>query len=115
MILRTFASVFPRQSPSSLIFSSMNAEADSIGTGPFLYSSNSATNLAALSGTRNPRKIRPDLVTRSRLLMSNPLLLTSAFLVTDPTTGNPRLQLGSRTHNLSSNLLWGDLSIDTEL
>src|SRR5260370_13694094 len=41
MILRTFASVFPRQSPSSLIFSSMNAEADSTGTGLFMYSSNS--------------------------------------------------------------------------
>jgi hypothetical protein len=27
MISRTFASVFPRQSPSCLIFSSMNAEA----------------------------------------------------------------------------------------
>jgi hypothetical protein len=30
-ILRTFASVFPRQSPSCLIFSSMNADADSTG------------------------------------------------------------------------------------
>src|SRR5262249_21550330 len=29
-IPRTFASIFPRQSPSCLIFSSMNAEADSI-------------------------------------------------------------------------------------
>ncbi len=35
MVSRTFASVFPRQSPSSLIFSSMNAEADSTGTGLF--------------------------------------------------------------------------------
>jgi hypothetical protein len=39
MISRTFASVFPRQSPSSLIFSSINAEADSAGTGLFKYSS----------------------------------------------------------------------------
>src|SRR6266853_4846471 len=41
MISRTFASVFPRQSPSSLIFSSINAEADSTGTGLFMYRSNS--------------------------------------------------------------------------
>src|SRR5512132_2539597 len=31
MISRTLASIFPRQSPSSLIFSSINAEADSTG------------------------------------------------------------------------------------
>jgi hypothetical protein len=43
MISRTFVSVFPRQSPSSLIFSSINAEADSAGTGLFKYSSNSRT------------------------------------------------------------------------
>lgn len=55
------------------------------------------------------------LILRSRFLMSNPLVRASAFLVTDPTTGNPRLQLGARTHNLSSNLLSGDLSIDTGL
>src|SRR5213083_1069205 len=42
-ISRTFASVFPRQSPSSLIFSSINAEADSAETGLFMYSSNSRT------------------------------------------------------------------------
>src|SRR5215471_2863172 len=41
MIARTFASAFPRQSASFLIFSSMNAEADSTGTGFFMYSSNS--------------------------------------------------------------------------
>src|SRR5881398_470905 len=35
MIARTFASVFPRQSPSSLIFASMFEEGDFIGTGPF--------------------------------------------------------------------------------
>src|SRR5437660_10843667 len=39
MISRSFASVFPRQSPSSSIFSSINAEADSTGTGLFIYSS----------------------------------------------------------------------------
>src|SRR5882757_8801174 len=31
MIARTFASIFPRQSPSSLIFASINTEADSTG------------------------------------------------------------------------------------
>src|SRR5260370_38530721 len=41
MIARTVASVFTRQSPSSLIFSSINAEADSTGTGLFMYTSNS--------------------------------------------------------------------------
>src|SRR6266850_2874162 len=44
MISRTFASVFPRQSPSSLILSSINAEADSTGTGLFMYTSNSRTD-----------------------------------------------------------------------
>src|SRR5258708_17773737 len=53
MISRTFASVFPRQSPSSLIFSSMNAEADSTGTGLFLYSSNSRTYFSCAQ--RNPQ------------------------------------------------------------
>src|SRR5713226_5998012 len=43
MISRTFASVFPRQSPSSLIFSSINVEADSTVTGLFIYSSDSRT------------------------------------------------------------------------
>src|SRR5271154_1397645 len=37
-IARIFASIFPRQSPSSLIFSSMSAEADSTGMGFFMYS-----------------------------------------------------------------------------
>ena len=36
-------SVFPRQSPSSLIFSSINREADSTGTGLFMVTSNSRT------------------------------------------------------------------------
>jgi hypothetical protein len=39
MIVRTFASIFPRQSPSSLIFSSMHAEADAAETEFFMYSS----------------------------------------------------------------------------
>src|SRR5262249_385494 len=43
MISRTFASVFPRQSLSSLILASMIAEADSIGTLLFKYNSNSPT------------------------------------------------------------------------
>lgn len=62
MISRTFASVFPRQSPSSLIFSSINAEADSTGTGLFMSSSKSRTyfsctqrNLQPLQ-SRNPAK-----------------------------------------------------------
>src|SRR5712664_602616 len=42
-ISRTFASVFPRQSPSSLILASMIAEADSTRTVLFMYSSNSRT------------------------------------------------------------------------
>src|SRR5438034_10718903 len=69
MISRTFASVFPRQSPSSLIFSSMNAEADSTGTGLFMYSSNApivrrsfAPILAALSVTCTLRDRKPLLV-----------------------------------------------------
>src|SRR5258708_6328199 len=49
MSSRTFASVFPRQPPSSLIFSSINAEADSTGTALFIYSSRSGTYLVALS------------------------------------------------------------------
>src|SRR5262249_26665594 len=36
---RTLASVFPRESPSSLILSSINAEADSTGTCLFMYTS----------------------------------------------------------------------------
>src|SRR5437016_4756630 len=51
MISRTLASIFPRQSPSSLIFSSISAEADSTGTGFFMDSS----YLAALSVTCNQR------------------------------------------------------------
>src|SRR4051812_26290058 len=46
---RTLASVFPRQSPSSLIFLSIDAEADSTGMSPFAL----APNLAALSVTCN--------------------------------------------------------------
>src|SRR5580700_197265 len=57
-ILRTFASILPRQSPSSMTFWSINAEADSagdpanpgfgfvgwsIGTNFFMYNSNSCT------------------------------------------------------------------------
>src|SRR5207302_5733035 len=64
MISRTFASVFPRQSPppgpeeSSLIFWSMNAEADSTGTGLFMYSLQlSHLFLAALSVTCTLRRV----------------------------------------------------------
>ncbi len=45
MISRTFASVLPRQSPSSLIFSSIDAEADSTRTALFMHTSNSRTYL----------------------------------------------------------------------
>src|SRR6266404_5858584 len=61
MISRTFASVFPRQSPppgwqeSSLIFSSMNAEADSTGTGLFMCSSKSRTYFSCVQRNLHPR------------------------------------------------------------
>src|SRR5882672_5626931 len=51
MIPRTFASIFPRQSPSSLIFSSMNAEADSIGMAFRVQLQTLTHVLAALSVT----------------------------------------------------------------
>src|SRR5437879_3250580 len=51
MISRTFASVFPRQSPSSLIFSSINAEAGSTGTAFSCTAPTLALILAALSVT----------------------------------------------------------------
>src|SRR5215471_4401861 len=56
MIWRTFASVFPRHPPSSLIFWSINAEADSAGTGFFIYRSNSRTYFTCASrrSTRAP-------------------------------------------------------------
>src|SRR5437868_11291220 len=50
---RTFASVFPRQSPSSLILPSINAEADSTGTDLFMYGSISGVYFScATTGTR---------------------------------------------------------------
>src|SRR2546427_1319424 len=57
MISRTFASVFPRQSPSSLILSSMNAEADSTGTGIFMYSSNSRTYFSCAQRNLQPPQV----------------------------------------------------------
>src|SRR5262249_4591827 len=56
-IRRTFASVFPRQSPSSLIFSSMNAEADSPGMGLFMYSSNSRTYFCCAQRNLQPPQV----------------------------------------------------------
>src|SRR5208337_400689 len=57
-ISRTFARVFPRQSPSSLIFSSINAEADSTGTGLFMYTSNSrAYSSCAQRNLQPPRRL----------------------------------------------------------
>src|SRR5262245_23022679 len=47
MSLRTFASIIPRQSPSSRILSSINAEADSAGADFFMGSSNVRSDLAA--------------------------------------------------------------------
>src|SRR5437870_9333396 len=57
MISRTFASVFPRQSPSSLIFSSINAEADSTGTGLFMYSSNSGAYFTCAQRNLHPPQV----------------------------------------------------------
>src|SRR6266853_3889940 len=57
MISRTFASVFPRQSPSSLIFSSITAEADSTGTGLFMYSSNSRTYFSCAQRNLHPPQV----------------------------------------------------------
>src|SRR5262249_24066029 len=56
MISRTFASVFPRQSPSPRILSSINAEADAAATGFFMYCSNFTPNLTALTVTCNDRE-----------------------------------------------------------
>src|SRR6266852_3611387 len=63
MISRTFASVFPRQFPppgwqeSSLIFSSINAEADSNGTGLFMYGSNSRTYFSCAQRNLHPPQV----------------------------------------------------------
>src|SRR5215469_15211741 len=55
-IARTFASIFPRQSPSSLILSSINAEADSTGLRFFIYTSN-WWQLFGCEGRRSRRRI----------------------------------------------------------
>ena len=55
-ISRTFASVFPRQSPSSLILASMIAEAGSIGRVLSCTAPTLAPNLAALGVTCNLHK-----------------------------------------------------------
>ena len=49
IVQRTLASVFPRQSPGSLIFPSINTEADSIGAGFLIYGSNSRNRGARLA------------------------------------------------------------------
>src|SRR6266704_4496228 len=56
-ISRTFASVFPRQSPSSLIFSTMNAEADSTGTGLFMYRHYSRTYFRCAQRNLQPPQV----------------------------------------------------------
>src|SRR5258708_1478880 len=61
MISRTFASVFPRQSPSSLIFASMNAEADSTGIVLFMYRSNSPTYFHRARSNLQPPASSPHL------------------------------------------------------
>src|SRR5262249_3184057 len=58
MISRTYASVLPRQSPSSLIFSSMNAEADSTGTGLFMFTSNSRSGARRRGLQAAPEEVR---------------------------------------------------------
>src|SRR5215510_3492992 len=68
MIARTFASVFPRQSPSSLIRASMIAEAESIGmlliyiqaSFSLMYSQFLAPNLAAISAACNLTRVKLD-------------------------------------------------------
>src|SRR5579885_1744892 len=54
MIARTLASVFPRQSPSSLILASRMAEAEFTGLESFMAPPNSQCYLAMLDGTCNP-------------------------------------------------------------
>src|ERR1041384_4654089 len=56
-IFRTRASIFPRQSPSSLIRSSINAEAFSTVTGLFMYSSNSCMARRRGVGRQRPVSI----------------------------------------------------------
>src|SRR6185437_14894054 len=55
MSSRTFASVFPRQSPSSLIFLSMNAAAE--GAGFFVYRSNSRKQAGCAQRNLQPRPV----------------------------------------------------------
>src|SRR5215469_5503897 len=57
MILRTLASVFPRQSPSSLILSSINAEGEPVGTDLLMYSSNSRTHFRCAQRKRQPPQV----------------------------------------------------------
>src|ERR1051325_310989 len=72
-IFRTFARVFPRQFPppgpeeSSLILSSINAEADSTGTGFFMYSSNSPSYFTCAGRHQHPPGRKPLLMGYPRL------------------------------------------------
>src|SRR5271157_3007405 len=66
MISRSFASVFPRQSPSSLIFSSIDAEADFAATGLFMSSSNSRSYFGCAQ-----RNLQPPQGEASRLRVRN--------------------------------------------
>src|SRR5258708_35522658 len=72
MMARAFASVFPRQSPSSLIFWSINAEADFTGTGLFMYNSNSRTYFSCAQ--RNVRPPQVKAATRRLKVLCNILL-----------------------------------------
>src|SRR3954447_16714439 len=95
MSSRTFASVFPRQSPSSLIFSSINAEADSTGTGLFMYSSNSRTYFSYAK-----RNLHPPQVEASFWFDSSPNVCEDILRQIPPhrQRGGQRLQL--RRHGL---------------
>src|SRR5258708_5210314 len=72
MMARAIASVFPRQSPSSLIFWSINAEADFTGTGLFMYNSNSRTYFSCAQ--RNVRPPQVKAATRRLKVLCNILL-----------------------------------------
>src|SRR5256885_4624474 len=55
IISRTFASIFPRQSPSSWIFLSMDAEADFTGTVVCMYGSNARTYFSCSPSLQPPQ------------------------------------------------------------
>src|ERR1700730_5166940 len=82
MISRTVASVFPRQPPSSLISSSINAEADSTGTGLFMYTSNSRSYFSCAQRNLNPPQVEA----------------SSGSIAVRKDGGNPRARLMALSH-----------------